>query len=137
MLRIPNGIYKCGRSTVREGYLIKMKRFVDDEATVIDTEELMHNLNRAYEDNFGNSRRSTIRSNLVPSGMLGNLVVVGRDGTSFKIGSGFTEIQRREMWAGRSDLVGSLVKYKYLNHGVKNKPRCPIFLGMRPINDVG
>ncbi len=45
MLRSPDGPYKCGRSTVREGYLLKLKRFSDAEATIVGFEELMHNAN--------------------------------------------------------------------------------------------
>ena len=43
----PNAPYKQGRSTVREGYLLKVKTFLDDEATVVRFEERMHNGNEA------------------------------------------------------------------------------------------
>jgi DNA ligase-1 len=36
MLRDPRGPYKCGRSTLNQGWLIKLKRFSDSEATVIE-----------------------------------------------------------------------------------------------------
>ena len=36
MLRDPSAPYKYGRSTVRKGYLLKLKRFEDSEAEVID-----------------------------------------------------------------------------------------------------
>jgi DNA ligase-1 len=39
------GTYKFGRSTVRDNILLKVKRFLDDEAVVIDIEEKMHNEN--------------------------------------------------------------------------------------------
>ena len=35
MLRDPNGIYKFGRSSVKENILLKVKEFMDDEAEII------------------------------------------------------------------------------------------------------
>ncbi|MCK9587727.1 MAG: hypothetical protein M0Q93_00005, partial [Terrimicrobiaceae bacterium] len=35
MVRTPSSPYKCGRSSEKEGYLLKIKRFEDAEATVI------------------------------------------------------------------------------------------------------
>jgi len=35
MLRLPSGKYKFGRSTILEGFLLKIKRFAQDEAIVI------------------------------------------------------------------------------------------------------
>ena len=54
----------------------------------------------------------------------------------FSIGSGFTEEQRRDFWNRRDELIGSLVKYKSFAIGVKDKPRFPIFCGLRHFNDI-
>lgn len=45
ILRKPDSIYKYGRSTQKQGYLLKLKRFSDGEANIIGFEELMHNAN--------------------------------------------------------------------------------------------
>lgn len=50
MVRDPAGPYKCGRSTVREGWLLKIKRFEDGEAEVLETYEGMSNYNEAGVD---------------------------------------------------------------------------------------
>ena len=47
MIRTPDSPYKCGRSTEREGWLLKIKRFEDAEAVVLDTYEGMSNQNEA------------------------------------------------------------------------------------------
>ena len=57
-------------------------------------------------------------------------------GVEFSIGSGFTEEQRREIWNKQVELIGSIVKYKYFEVGVKDKPRFPIFLGFRDKRDI-
>lgn len=59
MFRKINGPYKQGRSTVKEGYLLKLKRFEDAEAEVIGYEELMHNDNVQETDELGYSNEKT------------------------------------------------------------------------------
>ena len=134
MLRTPDGPYKEGRSTVREGYLLKLKRFIDSEATVVGFEERLHNENVATKNAFGRTERSSHKANMTPTGMLGAFVV--KEGKmKFKIGSGFTDEQRVEIWNNREKYLGQLVKYKSQKQGSKNVPRFPIFLGIRHKND--
>src|SRR5690606_8348078 len=58
ILRDPNGPYKYGRSTAREGWMLKLKRFKDSEAEVIGVEEEMHNGNEAKVNALGLTERS-------------------------------------------------------------------------------
>src|SRR4029078_1438409 len=53
MLRDPLGQYKCGRSTENEGILLKLKRKMTSEASVIGFQERMHNANELKTDNLG------------------------------------------------------------------------------------
>lgn len=134
ILRKPNGKYKMGRSTVKEGLLLKLKRFVDDEAPVIDFEELMHNANQPTKDERGYTKRSTHLIGQVPAGTLGALVVSWR-GNLLRLGTGFTADQRRTIWENRSLYVGKLAKFKYLPAGMKDLPRHPVWLGWRHQDD--
>lgn len=136
MIRDPNGEYKHGRSTLKEGILLKLKRFVDNEAIIIGFEELMHNENEATLDELGYTERSTSRAGLVPAGMLGALLVRSQDGINFKIGSGFDAKQRKQMWKQRKKLLGQFVTYKSFPMGGKDKPRFPIFKGIRHPEDM-
>lgn len=97
MLRRPDGPYKYGRSTKKEGILLKVKRFADDEAVITGFEELYRNANQAERDAWGHLTRGTSKEGLVPAGTLGALEVEcqGRyKGVRFSIGSGFTQAQR-------------------------------------------
>ena len=141
VLRDPDGRYKCGRSTVKEGLMIKIKRHDDREATIIGTQELMHNLNEKQKDNFGNVKRSSTKEHKVGSGTLGAIVATTDEGIPFRIGTGFTNEQRASFWTEREELVGKLVKYKYASFTPdplvpRAKPRCPVFIGIRPIEDT-
>lgn len=129
--------YKQGRSTIKQGYLLKLKRFHDAEAEVLGCVEQMHNENEATLDERGYTKRSTHKAGKVQAGVLGALQV--RDiesGVEFEIGTGFTAEQRKNLWDGREYLPGKIVKYKHFPVGVKDKPRFPTFLGFRDRRDM-
>lgn len=107
MIRSPGGPYKFGRSTVREGYLLKLKDFQDAEATIVGyTERLNHD----------------------PS--LGAFVMQWGE-VEFSLGTGFTEEQRVEFWQRRDEMVGKLVTFTYQGIGTGGRPRFPSFKGFR------
>jgi DNA ligase 1 len=138
MLRSPEGKYKFGRSTEKEQYLLKLKRFEDSEAVVLGTKEQLANNNLQTVDNLGHKVRSSHKENLVPAGMLGTLLVKDiKTDVEFEVGTGFTDEQRKLLWKERDTLPGKIVKYKYQKTGVKVKPRFPVFLGFRDVIDIG
>lgn len=137
MLRHPDGPYKHGRSTAKEGWLLKVKRFEDSEARIIGFSELMHNANEAKRNHLGHLERSSHKANKVGKQMLGALTVQDlKTKVEFDIGTGFTEDQRRLLWATGDNLIGKVVKYKSQPTGVKEKPRFPVFLGFRDKVDM-
>ena len=132
MVRDPAGPYKCGRSTEREGYLLKIKRFVDREAVVIGVEERMHNSNEATTDELGRTKRSSHKAGQIPMNTLGALIVRDMEtGVEFRIGTGFDDVSRAMLWKIRDHLGGLIVSYKSQTTGVKVAPRFPIFRGFR------
>lgn len=136
MIRDPHGPYKCGRSTLREGYLLKLKRFMDAEARVIGFEERMMNENEQEIDELGYAKRSSKKEGLIPSNTMGSLIVEDeKTGVKFGIGSGFDDELRRNIWINRDKYYHKLVKYKYQEMG-KEAPRFPVFLGFRHEDDT-
>ncbi len=139
MLRDPNSPYKHGRSSEREGYLLKLKRFSDAEAEIIGTEEHMHNDNVAFKDELGRTKRSSHQENQIGTNTLGAFVCKGINefsGVEFKIGTGLDAAQRKQLWLQRNDIIGKVIKYKYFDIGVKDAPRHPVFLGFRDPIDM-
>lgn len=136
ILRSFLGKYKQGRSTVREGYLLKVKRFVDSEALVIGFEERMHNGNEATVSELGRTKRSSHKSGLVGRGDLGALACRTGDGVEFNIGTGFDDDQRAAIWANQAQYLGKFAKFKFFPVGVKEAPRHPVFLGWRDARDM-
>lgn len=136
MIRTPDGPYKFGRSTEKEGYLLKLKQFTDAEAKIIDYEELMHNNNPLTYDKRGYAKRSQCQDNLTPAGTLGCFIVEDVDGRQFKVATGMTAEERQTYWDNIDDYIGKLVKYKFQEHGAKDLPRFPVFLGFRDESDM-
>jgi len=115
IIRSPDGQYKHGRATVKEGTFFKLKRFSDAEAIVIDYVKMDHD----------------------GGDMLGALLV--KDivtNQTFSVGSGFTMQERLKWWEDRQAVVGTVIKYSFFNYGVDVAPRFPTFKGIRSTDDM-
>jgi len=136
ILRNPASHYKYGRSTLTEGSLIKLKRFLDSEAVILDKVLRTVNNNQAEISELGYMKRSHKKAGIVEGDGLGALVVQdAKTKVIFNVGSGFTEEERLRFWD--INLIGKLIKYKYFPTGSKDKPRFPTFLGFRSPDDIG
>jgi DNA ligase-1 len=141
ILRGADTAYKNGRSTVKEQGMLKVKRFVDGEAEIIGMEEELHNGNAAKESAIGTTERSSHKAGMTGKGRMGALNVRDcKSGVEFKIGSGFTAEDRETFWkfwqtayprSGPNARPRVVVKYKSFLIGVKDKPRFPVYLGLR------
>lgn len=140
MLRKPGAPYKCGRSTLREGGLMAVKRFVDSEAVVLACYEQETNTNEATLDERGKTKRSSAKAGKVGNGVLGGFTVKDvHTGVTFNIGvfENVTTDGRRTMWSdGGKRFKGKIIKYRYQPVGVKDKPRLPVFIGFRDRRDM-
>jgi DNA ligase-1 len=103
MLHLANAYYKVGRNKA----LLKLKRFDDSEAIVI-----------AYTAGKGKY-----------TGMLGALKVKTADGIIFKIGSGFSDTERKNPPA-----IGSIITYKHNGLTKAGIPRFARFWRIRLAN---
>lgn len=141
ILRSPNAHYKYGRGTVTKGDLLKLKRYIDFEAEVIDFYEELHNANDATTNALGRTERSSVKANKHGKGTLGGFVVRAvngpAEGVEFRVGTGFTSEMRRDFWENAPDYKGEICKVKSFPIGVKDKPRHPVFLGFRDMEVDG
>lgn len=132
ILRDPRAGYKFGRSTTKEGWMLKLKRFEDGEAEITGVQEEQHNGNVAGTNELGRTQRSTARAGKVGKGTMGALEVRDiKSGVEFNIGTGFTATDRAAVWK-----LGDIVKYKHFPIGAKDKPRHPVYLGKRDRIDL-
>jgi DNA ligase-1 len=130
MVRSIDGPYKFGRSTTKEGILLKLKRFFDAEAVVIEAHELMHNANEAVTNELGYTERSSHKANMQGMDTLGKFTVRWGE-VEFDVGTGFSQQQRDQYWRDENRMVGKTLTFKYQSLGPSGKPRFPVFLGFR------
>lgn len=132
ILRRGDAWYKQGRATWNSGMMYKLVEWSYHDAIIIGFEEAMTNNNPKTKDATGKSKRSTHKANLSPSGTLGAIVVRDAEtGVEFNIGSGWDADWGKDIWVNRSAIKGKTITYKKKVHGEKDKPRTPIFAGLR------
>lgn len=150
IIRDPDKPYKYGRSTVREAGLLRIKRFIDSEAVVIDITEGEHNANEAEINALGQTERSTHQENMIPNGMVGNLIckavaevvdhtgkVLIQCGQEITVAAGrMTHSERVHYFANPGDILGKIIKFQFFPKGIKDKPRFPTFQGFRSESDM-
>lgn len=142
MLRSLDGPYKCGRSTLKQGWLLKRKPFEDSEAVIIGFEERLTNTNELQKNELGLAKRSSAKAGKVPMNTLGKFIATDIHGlfpgVELKIGTGkgLTDKLRKEVWENREAWMGRIIKYKFQRTGTKDAPRLPIFLGERHPEDI-
>jgi DNA ligase-1 len=101
MLREPNSRYAVGRSTT----LLKVKRFHDDEAVVLE-----------HQPGKGKHK-----------GKMGALLVQMKGGTLFSVGTGFSDAMRADPPA-----IGSTITFRYQELTDAGVPRFPSFVRIFP-----
>lgn len=142
ILRDPDSFYKFGRGSPVKCECIKMKEggWIDTECKILGFIEQRHNANEATINALGHTERSGHKENLIGKDTLGAIEVSGflEDGTPFtcQVGTGLDDELREKVWKGRQSHITKLVKMKYFNVGLKNKPRFPVFLGFRDPDDM-
>ncbi len=130
IIRDPKAPYKQGRSTLKQGWMLKLKKFKEDEAEVVGFEELMHNHNAATEGELGQTIRTKHQANMVAGNSLGALLVKWQD-KEFKLGTGFTQVHRDYIWKFKDKYLGIPVTFKYQELSKYGIPRFPVFKGFR------
>lgn len=131
MIRAIDGPYKSGRSTFNQGWLLKHKPWEDAEGTITGFDELYRNNNPDERDRFGHAKRSSKKEGMIPANTLGALIVYTLDWGEIRIGTGFSAALRDEIWSDTGTWLGQIVSFKYQAKGMKEKPRFPVYKGLR------
>lgn len=132
ILRSGDGPYKQGRSTWKEGYMLKMKRFEDCEGIIISVEEKMHNDNPKQTDETGYTKRSKHKANMRGAGTMGKMLVKDcKSGQIVTLGGGWDADFALKIWNQPNFYKGETVTYKKQSHGEKDAPRIATFKGIR------
>lgn len=117
IFRDPNGVYKQGRSTMKDQALVKLKFKEDREYLCVGWEPLL-------------------RADGTVEDMIGSLECITATGHVFKVGSGFTEQERIGLFNDHPNLRGRIVRVQSMAFGAGDVPRQPVFTGFRDIHDL-
>lgn len=140
ILRYPDALYKYGRSTLKEGALLKRKSFTDVDCTILDLIEAVRNDNEATVDELGHTKRSHAKEGRTEGkGYVGALLVRDEHGREGKIGTfrGLTLEDRKAIWEHRWPYIGKVCKASVMEHGGKDFPRHATWIGWRSPEDTG
>ena len=150
IIRDPDGRYKHGRSTVREGGYLRVKRYVEELFVVTAVECAMENTNEATTNELGNTKRSTAQAGMVPKDMIGKIhgkwlkdvewngkVLFSKDEPVLMGPGSMTHDEREFYWRNQHLFIGKLGKCKTFPIGVKDKPRFPLFQTLVSEDDIG
>jgi DNA ligase-1 len=136
------GDYKYGRSTLRQGWLVKMKRMEDSECRILSCYPRAHNANEAVVQADGVKRRSSHKAGKTALDTLGKMLAEDvHTGVQFELGTGKMTAEEAkamwELWKEHPGKVMALVaKYQFFPVGVKEKPRHPVWHDWRAQFDM-
>jgi len=105
IVRNPMAPYKCGRATMNDEIIWRVKRFTDFEATCIGFTEAMHNANEEKYNELGYMDRSTHKDNKLPMGMAGAYLVKDESGYEFTASAGKLSHDERKAHFEHPELV--------------------------------
>jgi len=132
ILRDPNGKYKFGRGTIKEGLIFKMKPFQTFDAKitgVIQGTEVREGAEKKINE-LGRSVTSKKKDDRVLIDKA-SAFVVKYEGLDLKVTIAMTDEEKEEVWRNRDKYIGRCIEYKGLLVGAKDLPRHPVFLRFR------
>lgn len=151
IIRDPNGLYKQGRSTVKEGGLLRIKRFMQEDAEVVEVVEGQTNGNEAKTNELGRTERSSHQENMTPNGMVGTLIcrvlkdvldlrrpdsILLRKDQIITVSAGkMKQDMRQDLMANTDKIVGKTISFRFFPKGMLDKPRFPTFHSIRLESD--
>ncbi len=142
ILRSPNALYLNRRASMTNQALMKLKRFQDAEALVVDCYPLTPGVSAAKSILKKGQLTAEEMKNLPDSkqGAAGYMVEDMKTHVRFKLHTPpMTLEERQALWKNRKAFVGRIVKYKYFPYGmdpVTKIPRHATLIGFREDFDL-
>ena len=129
ILRDPNGRYKYGRGTVKEGIIYKVKPFETFDANilgVVQSTEVDASAEKTITE-LGYSKTSQKKGDRV---LIEKAAAFSVDyqGKILKVSLAMTDEEKVEVWKKRDSFLGTWIEFKAMKVGMKDLPRHPVFL---------
>jgi len=129
--RQPDSLYKYGRATPTSQDLLKHKPFVTDDAKIVGITERYESIAEAEINEMGKSTRSHKKEFMQPTGIAASFECIMEDGREVSVPIGQTEAIRKHIFENPNEYIGRWIEFKFMEVGVKEKPRHPNFVRWR------
>ena len=151
IVRNPRAPYKEGRATKKGQQLWRVKPWADAEILVTGITEGMSNQNAAEKSTLGRTKRSSAKAGMVPNGQVGSIQgtlladfhdpITGNllfaKGLEITVSPGeMTVAEAIDLFNHPEKIVGHIVKFQHMTHGVKDLPRFPGYKSHRLAQDM-
>jgi len=130
ILRDTLGKYKCGRSTVNEALLLKVKPFETFDLPITGVLERMKNINEKQTNELGRSFRSNTKEGKESTGIAACFTTI-YNGHKMSVTLTGEESFRREIWNNKDNYKGLIMEVKGMLIGAKDVLRHPTFIRFR------
>ncbi len=137
ILKDINGRYKCGRGTIKEGLIFKVKPLETVDAKIIEVIQGT-NVKKGVAkkiNELGRSVTSKKKEDRELNGMVSDFRVNYKDTTVKVSCSRMKHEQRKEVWENKEQYIGKMIEYCFIPIGMKDKPRSPRFVRFREDKD--
>ena len=151
IIRNPDAPAKEGRATRKGQELWRVKPWADAEILVTGITEGAKNANEAKKNTLGRTERSSAAAGLIPNGQVGSIQgtmladfidpiskkLLFRKGLPVTVSSGEMSVaEATHFFNNPGEIVGHVVKFKHMTHGVKDQPRFPTYMSHRLAEDM-
>lgn len=151
IIRNPDAPYKSGRATQKGQELWRVKSWADAEILVTGITEGQVNGNEAKKNALGRTERSSAKAGMVANAQVGSIQgvmladfhcpisgkLLFEKGLDITVGSGEMTVKEAERYfRNPKEIVGHIVKFKHMTHGVKDLPRFPTYVSHRLPQDM-
>ena len=151
IVRNPRAPYKEGRATKKGQQLWRVKPWSDAEILVTGITEGMSNQNAAEKSTLGRTKRSSAKAGMVPNGQVGSIqgtlladfhdpitgILLFKKGLEITVSPNeMTVAEAIDLFNHPEKIVGHIVKFQHMTHGVKDLPRFPGYKSHRLAQDM-
>ena len=150
--RNPDAPVKPGRSSASKAQeYLRTKPWADAEILVTGITEGNKNGNEAKKNTLGRTERSSSAAGMIPNGQVGSLQgtlledfidpiskkTLFTKGMEITVSSGAMSVEEATHFFNHpNEIVGHIVKFQHMTHGVKDQPRFPGYLSHRLKEDM-
>lgn len=150
--RNPAALVKPGRaSAINAQEYLRTKPWADAEILVTGITEGEKNGNEAKKNTLGRTERSSAKGGMIPNGQVGSIQgtmladfidpitkkLLFPKGMPVTVSSGAMSVEEAIYFFNHpEEIVGHIVKFQHMTHGVKDQPRFPGYLSHRLKEDM-